>query len=250
MKTTFKIIAIALLFLGKGCPDRNADAEIKNNIISTQITGSANDGDSTTPTDNYGPAGADKDAEDSKTKASSDNPTFNTLGAKAMAETLNPGGATIVEDEARGASFNKVVSQFTVTNAGAFSFDIQLDVKKVKLQGDGKMDITVQANILNNDGTAFPNGSISNTNFKFKKNQAGAMEVIIANDNNNPDQLRANGDYKRTLSGPNGGIQLPAGDYRIEFDLRVIATAPTAMGPNNQPHRAEVEGVKASIALR
>lgn len=239
-----------LLFLSYGCPNKNANAEIVDTIIGTQITGRANDGDSATPSDRYGPGGADRDAEDSKTKASSVNPTFDTLKGRAVAETLNPGGATVVEDEARGASFNKVVSEFKVTNAGVFSFDIQLDVKKVKLIGEGKMNINVQANILKNDGTAFPNGSISTINFEFKKNQAGTVDIIIANDINNPDHPKANGDYKRTITGPNGGIQMPAGNYRIEFDLRIIATAPTAMGLNNQAHKAEVEEVTATIALR
>jgi len=246
MKHLFKLIVLLPLVFFTGC---NEDAEI-GNIIGTQITGNANDGDSTTPSDRYGPAGNDRDATDSKTMASSANAKFNELSGKAKAETLNPGGPTITDDEARGASFNKVVSQFIVKKAGAFTFNITLNVKKVELVGKGKMNITVQANILNNDGTGYPNGGITNLSFEFKKNQQGTVDVVIAGDTSSPEHPQSNGDYNRSLRGPNSGISLNPGNYRLEFDLRIIATAPTAKDANNNTQLASVENVTAKIELR
>lgn len=250
MKTAFLITAFSLFVFANGCDDSSkTDAEIVDNILSTQLTGSADDGDTTTPSDSYGPAGNDMDAEDSKTKASSTAPAYNIVTGKVTAETLNPGGQTIIEDEARASSFNKVVSPLKVNKAGSFTFDIDLDVRDITLVGEGKVTITVQASVLNNNGVAVQNGGIANVTFEARNNQAGTAEIIIANDSANPDSLQ-NNDYTKTLSGPNGGVQLGKGDFRLELDLRIIATAPTAQGPNTNAHSAKTGEVKAEIKLR
>jgi hypothetical protein len=40
------------------------------------------------------------------------------------------------------------------------------------------------------------------------------------------------------------------GNYQLEFDLRIIATAPTAKDANNNTQRASVEDVIAKIKAR
>ena len=228
------------------------DAEIVNNITSTQFTGNANDENSAPQgRQTYGPNDGKTKAEDNLTKASYVSHKYNELAGKTEAECDNPGANTITGDKARAASFNKVVTQFKVNKAGNFTFDIELDVDQVKIRHGEKVTVTVQASILNAYGTAYPNGGIANTSFDFQKNQTGNLEVIIGGDTANPDQPQANGDYNRTLSGPNRGVRFnQAGNYLLEFDLRIIATALVQRGADGKTHRAEVKNVKAKITLR
>ena len=128
--------------------------------------------------------------------------------------------------------------------AGTYAF--------VPSYGDGKLNITIKANILNKDGTAFPQGGITDARYGFSKNATtGKVDINMnGNDlaNEHPD---ANGDYSKQLpAGIMNAIRLPKREYKIEFDLRILATAPTAQGQNNQAHRAEVEKVKATIELK
>ena len=66
------LLAFSISFiLISGCDEKKPSAQLTGTVVSTQLTGNADDGDSTTPPDSYGPTGADRDAEDSKTKSSS-----------------------------------------------------------------------------------------------------------------------------------------------------------------------------------
>ena len=248
------ILAFFVVIFFCSCDGNKApkDAEIINNISSTQFTGNATDENSAPQgRQTYGPADGKTKAEDNKTKASYVGHKFNELAGKAEAECDKPGANTITGDEARAFSSNKVVSQFKVNKDGNFTFDITLDVDEVKIRHDGKVNITVQANILNANGTDYKDGGIANIPFEFQKNQNGNLEVIIFGDTANPDQPQANGDYNRTLSGPNGGVQFnQAGNYLLEFSLRILATAPVQTGNDGTPYRAEVKNVKATITIR
>ncbi|MEJ2595225.1 MAG: hypothetical protein P8100_08915 [bacterium] len=219
-------------------------------VVSTQLIGNADDGDSTTPPDRYGPTGNDRNAEDSKTKSSSSNPTFNKLGGHAEAETLNPGPNTITSDEARAASFNKVVSALKVKIAGKLKFQIDLDVRHPEIHGTAKLNITLKAGLLKNDGTDVPQGGIINKSFRVELNQSGSTIIVIDGDANQAEQPDSNGNYQKVMTVPVGGVQLQAGDYRLEFDLRVIATASTAENTETQANRASVDSVSAKISLR
>jgi predicted nucleic acid-binding Zn-ribbon protein len=245
MRRILKLAVISFIVLNvTGC-----DAEIVDNIISTQILGSADDGDSENPRDDYrGPA--DLDAEDRLTKASSVQPKFNEVAGSAEAEPRDPAANTVVGDEAVAKSFNKVVSELRVRKNGNYTFNIDLDVNNVQLRHDGTVTIQVAAAVLNSQGVSVPNGGITNITFEFKRNAAGATDVIIAGDTANPDSTQANGDYNKTLSGPSGGINLQPGIYRLEFDLRITARAPVQIGNDGQRHRASVESAKATISLR
>ncbi len=244
------LLAFSISFiLISGCDEKKPSAQLTGTVVSTQLTGNADDGDSTTPPDRYGPAGNDRDAEDSKTKSSSGNPTFNKISGSAEAETLDPGSNTITSDEARAASFNKVVSALKVKIAGSFKFKIDLDVQHPEINGIAKLNITVQANVLKNDGTDFPQGGIINKTFEVELNPSGSLDILVDNDQNQVEQPDANGNYQKVLTGPTGGIQLQAGDYRIEFDVRIVATASTAENIDNQASRASVDRVSAKISL-
>jgi len=251
---TFTLSLLLMGLLGNnGCGDGNGDngpdAEIVNNIISTQILGQADDADSTTPADRYtGPA--ELSAMDQRTNSSSVQPLFNEVAGKAEAESLDPSANTVTGDEAVATSFNKVVSEFRVDNNGRFTFDIALDVDQVALRHDGIVSIQVAAALLDNQGAAVPNGGIANITFRFQQNEGDSIDVVIADDEDNPDNTQANGDYNRTLSGPSSGVNLQAGSYRLELDLRITARAPVQVGDDGQRHRAAVEAAKATITLR
>ncbi len=238
-------LALGVVLTGLlGCNGRIVD-----NIISTQIVGDADDADSTTPPQRYmGPA--DLDAEDQRTKASSVQPKFNEVAGAAEAESLDPSANTVTGDVAVANSFNKVVSEFRVNNNGNFTFDIALDVDQVQLRHDGTVTIQVAAAILDSQGVTVPNGGITNIAFEFRRNASGGTDVIIAGDTANPDSTQPSGDYNRTLSGPSGGINLQAGSYRLELDLRITARAPVQVGDDGQRHRAAVRAAKATIKLR
>jgi len=234
---------------GEDGKDDGADAEIVDEIISTQITGQADDADSTTPADRYTGPG-DLDAEDQRTKSSSVQPTFEEVAGKAEAESLDPSANTVTGDEAVATSFNKVVSRLRVARNGSFTFDIELGVDGVELRHDGTVMIQVAAAILDDQGVSVPAGGIANITFEFRKNEGDSTDVIIAGDEDNPENPDADGDYTRTLSGPSGGVTLPPGNYRLEFDLRITARAPVLVGDDGQRHRAAVEAAKATIELQ
>ena len=252
--TTNLLLSMLLCIFVLSCAscDNKGKAKIQKTLVSTQILGSANDGDSTTPVDSYGPGGTDMDAKDSITKASSVDPKDHTLGGRAEAETFNPGGQTVIEDEARATSFNKEISSLVVDKAGSFKFKITLEVKKIELVGDGKLDISVSANVLDKNGNTMPNAQITSSTFKAKKNANGSVDIVITQETNpsTTEHPQGNGDFSKSLPKPDKGLQLAKGNYRIEFDLRIIATAPTTQGPNNLAHRASVESVTAKIELR
>jgi hypothetical protein len=118
----------------------------------------------------------------------------------AEAGPLDPGAATVTGDEAVANSLNKVVSQFLVANNGAFTFDIDLDVDTIELRGGGTVMIQLAAAILNDQGGAVPNGAITNITFLFRRNQAGETEVIVKDDEDNPEAVDPDGnDNRNTL---------------------------------------------------
>lgn len=251
--TTNLLLSMLLCIFVLSCAscDKKGKAKIQKTLVSTQILGSANDGDPTTAKDSYKTGDTPMAAKDSKTKASSIAPKDHTLGGRAEAETLNPSGQTADEDEARSTSFNKEISSLVVEKAGTFTFKITLNVKKIELVGDGKLDISVSANVLDKNGNTMPNAQITSTTFKSKKNANGTVDIDIKQETNPTitEHPLADSSFSKALKKPDNGLQLSKGNYRIEFDLRIIATASTTQGPNNLAHRASVESVTAKIEL-
>ena len=252
MKTTLiKFCLVIVLGLGiiSACDDDKPapNAVITTTIVSTQVFGNADDGDSSNPADQY--TGANS-ATDQRTKSSSGTWTATSVSGKAEAESFDPGANTVVSDVAIAKSFNKVVTQLQVTKRDSFTFDIDLDINKVKLRHDGKVKIDVKAAILDDQGVSVTNGGIANIDFEFNKDGNNPTQVIIAGDATSPEAAEANGDFNKTLSGPNRGVDLPIGTYRIEMDLRIIATAPVQIGADNLRHRAEVGSSSITIKLR
>jgi hypothetical protein len=223
-------------------------AQILNQILRTQLVGSADDGDSANQPDRYNGPG-DLDATDQRTRSSSVAPAFNRVSGAAEAESFDPASQTLTDDAAVATSNNKVVSRLRVTRAIPLTFDIDLDVDRVEVRNGGTVEIQVVAAILDAQGNAVPGGGITNINFRFQPNAAGGIDVIVQDDAD-PENTEPNGDYDRTLSGPNGGIALQPGNYQIELDLRIRATAPIQTGPDGRRDRAAVESAKATIRLR
>jgi hypothetical protein len=234
---------------GNGGGGGRPPAVIVNRILATQLVGSADDGDSETAPDRYNGA-ADLDATDRRTKASSVAARFDRVSGKAEAEAFDPASNTLTSDVAIATSNNKVVSSLTVNGGGPFTFHIELDVDRVVVRNGATVEIQVVAAILDSQGSTVPGGGITNTSFLFRPNGAGGTEVIIQDDGENPDATEGNGDYDRTLSGPNGGIALRPGAYRLELDLRIRAIAPIQTGPDGRRDRAAVEAASATIRLR
>ena len=92
-------------------------------------------------------------------------------------------------------------------------------------------------------------GGIADQSFEVGLDANGVPSVGIAGDPA-PDSLDADGGYARQLSGPNGGVQLPAGQYQLELDLRIIATAPVVLGADGRAHRGAVSSATATISVR
>jgi hypothetical protein len=225
------------------------DAELRDEIVSTQITGSANDGDSATPPKQY-PAPA-LEADDGDTHASSEAAQFNRVAGMVDAMATDPAAPTLTEDEAVATSFNKVISRLVVARDGRFTFDIELDISGVEIRHDATLAVTIRAAVLNNNGQTIPNAGITSMDLDISGGAAGAPpQVVINADAANPEAVDNNGNYRRTLSGPNQGVQLAAGTYQLELDLRLRANAPIRMEADGTKPRARVNSASATIRLR
>jgi hypothetical protein len=236
----------ALLLVAGSCGPPPPAATINNTIISTQLTGNADDGDPANPPQQYLAPGS-MQAKDGATNSASNAAQFNKVGGNAHAIP----GPNVGQGEAVASSMNKVVTQFVVNRQGAFTFDLNLDVKGVKIAGKGRVAISVRAVVLDANGNVIldaqgnqiPNQSIAFLDIEVEPDGAGGLRAIIGGDRANPDPLAAGGNYQRRISGPNGGVNLPPGNYRIEMDLRLRCRAPA-------DSRAEIDGATLDIALR
>ena len=240
--------SVALVFLTTGCQNPPA-AVIKNQIISSTVSGSADDADPATPPGQYPSAANPRSAADAATTAASDPPVFNQVGGNAHAIP----GANAKNGEAAAKSNSRVLTRLTVTTAGAFTFDTNLDLQAIKIAGAGRVEVFVQTNVLDANGTVIlqpngqpaPNTQAASANFKFEPDGHGGLHAIINGDAANPDPVPATGNYSRRISGPNGGVQLAAGDYTVELELRIYAFAP--LDPRS---KAEVDKGTAAVKLR
>jgi hypothetical protein len=241
--TSLLILLLALA----GCDD----AQLTGKIISTDINGFADDGDSGNPREDYRGPG-DMDAVDVETRSSSDQATFNTLGGRAKALPTDPASNTLTSDVAQAASYNKVVTELVVKKAGRFTFDIKQTIEDIELVHDGRLAIGIRANILDAQGQTLPNGAggIASLDYEMKSTGQAKYVVEINGDTNNPDSTSADKKYNKTASGPSGGAQLAAGNYQIEFELRIRATAPIQVGPDGRKHEARVGKATVKIELR
>jgi len=236
-------VAVAGVLLLTGCQN----ATIKNQIISSSVSGSADDADPAAPAQQY-PGANPRNATDGATTAASDVPAFDQVGGNAHA--IPGANAT---GEAVAKSNNRVLTRLTVTKAGAFTFDTNLDLQGIKIAGNGRIEVFVQTNVLDANGQAIvqpngqplPNTQAAGAKFKFEPDGSGGLRAIINDDAANPDPVPANGNYSRRISGPNGGVQLAPGDYTIELELRIYAYAP--IDPRS---KAEVDKGTASVKLR
>lgn len=251
IRAVLLLLAVALLV---GCPAPPPDAQITT-AKETRTNGDANDADDTTPDpQQWGPVAGAGQATDGPTRAAADAPTATTLGGSAHAKV--GGKPDKKNDSAVGRSFSRVVTNLVVNKQGAFVFDIGVNVKGLKTTGHGFVEITVLMNVLKGNGDVItdpatggvrPDTAVANVNFKGTSGAGGAPgSMVINGDATNPDPLQANGDYTRTLTGPNGGTKLAPGNYLIELELRIVATAPKADTP---PSTADVDAVTLSLKL-
>lgn len=232
-------MALSLLAVTVGCDD----AKIENKIVSQQTSGSADDGN-----DNNDPANGKTyppglQAKDNTTTASSDQPAFDKVGGAVDATPSKPPAVT--KDSAVAKSFSLVKTSFVVSKAGAFTFDVNLEVVKPALTKNAALSVQVRANVLDAQGATIPNAQITDTTFKFDLDANGKPQVTPEG-TPPPEPLDANGNYARRLSGPNKGVQLQPGNYQIELELRLFASAGTAPGGDF----ARVDHATASIKLR
>ena len=217
-------VLTALLLL-TGCPGQPPppNATINNTIIGSAQSGSADDDDPATQREDYnGPA--KMKATDAATTAGSAAAKFDTVGGNAHAIPAN--GSKV---EAVAKSNNKVVTEFVVNKQGNYTFDLNLDLRNVKVTGKGRIEVAIRANVLNAQGAALPTGgAIASHDFEIKPdvNPQAKPQVVIDRDAANPEHVDANDNYVRKLSGPNRGIKLDPGKYQIELELRVYGFAP------------------------
>lgn len=244
----YGVLVLVLLLILCGCEK----AEIVDRIIATDISGSADDGDSNNPREEYRGPG-DLDAADNETRSSSDAARFNELAGRARALPTDPASPTLTDDAARAASYNKVVTELVVERGGRFTFNVTHTIEDIVLVHGGTLTVGIRANILDAQGNTLPperNAAIASLDFEIQNTGAAKYVVTINGDTNNPDSTTADGKYNRTASGPNRGADLAAGTYRIEFELRIRATAPIQVGPDGRKHEAAVRNVTAKIELR
>lgn len=230
------VLIFSLLAMLTGCDH----GEIQKTIISKTNSGSADDGN-----DNNNPANGMSyppglNAKDNTTEAASDQPAYNKVGGSAKAIPAPPQGAT--KDAAIAKSFNQVKAPLVVTQADAFTFDIDLELTKPSVTKNASLQVQVRANVLDENGATMPNAEVTDTKFKIDLDANGKPQVTAGSGS---EPLDANGNYKRKLSGPNKGIQLKEGKYQIELELRIIATASTAPGGDS----ATIDHATATIRL-
>jgi len=254
MKSLQKISGLVLLmflFCFAGCDDKTI--ELTNDIVSTQITGNANDGDSAIPPASYAPNSPTKEAIDGETTARGLSHTYNQLSGSALAKNGNPDAATVTDDEAVANSFNKVVSVLKVHNAGAYRFKSNLSFQDLVLHGGGQLTISVTASLLDSNGAAVPNGQLLNVRYAASLDASGKMKLSIeqtaGQQNAQSIDVADSGNYTDAERyGPSAnGIQIAQGDYRVEFDVRIQAKAPVEKAPDGQPAKASVDSVTVSI---
>ena len=241
------LVFTALLM--SGCQEGPA-AELRNEIISSDVHGNADDGDSANPKDDYRHP-QKLNAEDLETKASSAPPQYDTVSGNADAVPDDPASPTLENDVAIGRSNNKVISKFVVNRAGTFTFNFNLDVEEIKLVHDGQVFVSVRAAMNDANGNTLPpdiNSGLASINFQFQEDGQNPPKVVINPGPNN--QTDQNGNYNKRISGPNGGIELTPGVYQLEMDLRIRAEAPVQLGPDKKKHEAHVKNAKLEVELR
>jgi hypothetical protein len=94
------------------------------------------------------------------------------------------------------------------------------------------------------NGQPLPNTGLVSMDIDIAPDANGKLQAVINGDVANPDPVGASNTYQRKISGPNGGVQLPAGSYRIELELRIFTSAQVTTA------RAGVDKATLSIALR
>lgn len=217
--------------------------EIKNQIVGQPIaTGSADDGNDTNDPANGKTYPPNRQAKDNLTEAASDQPAAKMVGGSVKAIPAPPQGAT--KDVARATSFNGVKSVFVVNKADAFTFKIDLKLTKPVVTKNASLSVQVRANVLDSNGATIANAQITDITYDVTADANGKTQVSPAG--TSPEQLDAAGNYERSLTGPNQGIQLQPGNYQIELEIRLIATASTAPGGDS----AQIEKATASIQVR
>ena len=235
-------LRLILVLLAFGLLSACNNGQIQNQIVGQSQSGSADDGN-----DNNDPANGktyppNLQAKDNTTEAASDAPAATTVGGSVKAIPAPPQGAT--KDVARATSFNQVKSLFVVTKADAFTFNVEVSITKPSVTKNASLTVQVRANVLDANGVTLANAQITDITFAFSQDANGKTQVTPAN--TQPQALDANGNYQRKISGPNRGIQLQPGNYQIELEIRLIASASTSPGND----RAQVDHATASIQLR
>jgi len=232
-------LALALMLVAVvGCDN----GKIEDKIISQSTSGSADDGNDNNDPPNGKTYPPGLQAKDNTTTANSDKPKFDTVGGSVKAIPAPPAGAT--KDAATAKSFNMVKSAFVVSSDDKFTFDVSLHIVQPKVTKNAKLTVQVRANVLDKNGVTIPGGQITDIEFKIDQDANGKTQV--SPQGQQPEALDANGNYKRRLSGPSGGIPLKKDDYQIELEIRLIATASTAPGGDS----ATIDHATASIKLR
>jgi len=256
MSKFLKIPALGVLMFflcSPGCDDK--PIELTNDIVSTQILGNANDGDSSSPPANYVPNSDSKQAIDGETTAHGLSHSYNQLSGSASAKNGNPGAATVNEDEAVTNSFNKVVSVLKVHRAGAYRFKSNLSFQNLNLNGRGTVIISVVANLLDSNGVSVANGQLLNIRYEASLDAAGKMKLSIEQtaqqQNAQLVDIATSGNYTDAERyGPSANdLQIPVGEYRVEFDLRIQAKAPVENAADGRPASASVDSVSVSIGV-
>jgi len=225
------------------------NAEIKDEIISETTSGSADDGnDNNNPkTGMTYPPG--RKAKGNTTTADSDDPKYDKVGGNVKVIPAPPQGAT--KDAARATSNSQVNSKLVVTKADKVTFNIHLEVIQPKVTKNAYLTVRVRANVLDKHGVTMKNSQITDTELKIDLDNNGKPQVTPVDPSSGqpldtPEPLDANGDYKRRLSGPGGGIDLAKDDYQVELGLQIVGSASTSPGGD----LATIEHATAKIEVR
>jgi hypothetical protein len=208
------------------------------NVVDFTLTGRADDGDPATApapgsyTSTKANPGPNR-ATDGRSQAESDHALFDRLGGLVFAVPGAPGMA------ASALSSSHVVTDFSITVQGAYTFTLSLVAQGITTSGQGALEITQRANILDGQGAVILSNS-ANPALGIRP------DTVLIDAPTDYKGHRTNENVSSTSTVPPNGVTLPPGNYRLELDLILTASAPKSDGPISI---AEVRRATFSIKL-
>lgn len=195
---------------------------------------------------------------DGLTKAESFKPSPNEVSGMAHAECTNPASLQLDSDQATAFSSNQVKSKLTITKKGKLDFEINLKVEGEEIMHGDSIRIVVKANILTKAGVGIPTAGLTNSTFNIKPNTGSKDSVHIAKydpqtnkTKNEKISMDKDGKWDHTFTATLlNKNSLPAGEYQLEFTVRIKAHAAAQTGTDGKRFKAKVDKVIGTIKLK